>query len=238
MVKRIKKSLLLFVASIISVSSAYAESALAGSSEGGLSALLPQVADYIIDMLMIPSSLDSGPVLMWLGGFTFTIYAFRIIVENFDDKLGGWISSSNGVTGSSNKEYWFIGVLLTLIFIGGTEFMGWINDLATLLLISIGLLFIGMAIRALWFGTSFIGGSVTSVANSARNTSVGRYTRSAFDSAQSTWGSGGAIDSAYNAYKSIPRCDANNHLNPQDAPSGTGAPYNCWVDGCGGNWSP
>lgn len=241
MVKEKLAALFLSVYSYISFTASQSGGITEGSEnvwEGGPLGILEAALGYIVEMLMIPSSLDPGPIAIWLGGFGFTIYGFRLAVENFDDKMGGWISSGGGVTGSSSKEYWIISSLLTLMFIGGTNFAGWIQSLTALLALGAGLLFFAIAIRVLWFGGSVLGGSALSVGSQARKGAIGKGLRTVADNAQSRWGGGGVVDTLYSQYKNIPRCGVNGHLNPQNPPSGGSPPYNCWIDGCGGDWTP
>lgn len=231
MEQKIRKIILSFILSISFTISAQAGTITDGTGSGGPSAVLGNVGNYIIEMLMIPASLDPGPIAMWLGGMGFTIYAFRLTVENFDDKMGGWIKNSGAgrTTGSGNKEYWVIASLLTIMFVGGTNFMGWVTHLVMLLIVSAALLFFAIAIRAFWFSGSILGGTAMSVGHQARTGTLGKGARTAANKAQNMWGKGGAVDNMYSRYKGIPRCKANGHLNP-GASSGDA----CWT-GCGGN---
>lgn len=243
--KFLASSLLAFVAS----ASAQSDPNVGPPSEV-LGGAVRSAVEYSQEMLMIPDLANQGQVLLWIGGFVFTIYAFRLAVDNFDTKMGNWISSSGGATrASTSREYWIISLTLTLIFIGGTKFLDWINELLTLMVVSAGLLLLAIAIRSIWFSGSVVGGSLWSVGNDfggsllsagndVRTGSIGRFARSTADAAQSYWGSGGKVDNAYSQYKNIPRCNGSGkHLNPQDPPSGASPPYSCWVNGCGGDWS-
>jgi hypothetical protein len=234
MESRLRKGLFISLVTYMLTFLATAQITNNGSSEGGPLSVFSSLGDYIIEMLMIPASLDPGPIAMWIGGMAFTIYAFRLATESFDQKMGGWINNTGGVTNNSDKEYWIIASLLTLMFIGGTNFMGWVTDLVNLLIISAALLFFAIAIRVLWFGGSALGGSMMSVGHQARTGSLGNYARAAAERAQNRWGNGGQLDQVYDDYKNIPRCDVNDHLNPQNPGAGGGQP--CWVDGCGGTW--
>lgn len=190
--------------------------------------IIAGIPEFIGDMLHFPNSPEPGPVAIWLGGLAFTLIGFRLAVENFDGKVGGWIATAN-LTGTTNKDYWIVGSALSLMFIGGTNFLGWVNDLVTMLIVGALLLGVGIAIRVLWSGSSFAGGQALTVGHQARTGWLGQNVRAAADAAQSTWGGGGRIDSVYNDYKNIPRCDTEGHLNP-----GASTRDACWT-GCGGH---
>lgn len=190
--------------------------------------IISSIPQFIGDMLHFPDSADAGPVAIWLGGLAFTLIGFRLAIENFDNKVGRWIGAAS-ITGTTNKDYWLIGAALSLMFIGGTNFLGWVGDLVTMLIAGALLFGIGIAIRVLWSGGSFAGGQALTVGHQARTGWLGQNVRAAADAAQSTWGGGGLIDGVYNDYKDIKICDNDGHLNP-----GASVGDNCWT-GCGGN---
>lgn len=193
------------------------------------SEILLDIPRFIGDMLHFPDPVEAFSVAIWLGGIAFTLFGFRLAVGRFDSKLGGWINGAN-VLGSTNRDYWFIASTLALMFIGTTNFIGWINDLTSMLVVGAVLLGIGLALRTLWEASSVAGGQALNVGHQARTGWLGQNVRAAADAAQSTWGgSGSTIDTVYNNYKNIPRCDNNGHLNP-GASSGDA----CWT-GCGGH---
>lgn len=199
-----------------------------GAPQGGMSEWLGAGFGFLTEMLMIPVGGTPPDILIWIGGIGITIYAFKLGVENFDNALGGWLprSSTTGSSGPRKKDLWIISILLTLLFVGGTNFMGWVTDMVWIIVIGVALFIIGLFIRVFWFGASFAGGSALWAGHQARTGSIGSATRAAADSAQAAFGSGGRIDSAYNSYKSLPTCP-NNHLNPPSKSGGS-----CWR--CGG----
>lgn len=193
--------------------------------------ILAEIPKFLADMLHFPDPVKAFTFAIWLGGMAFTIFGFRVAVQRFDSKLGGWIRGAN-VLGSTNRDYWFISAALALMFIGGTNFAGWVNDLVSMLVVGGLLLVIGLAIRLFWETGSIAGGQALNVSHQARNGTLGAAGAAAVDGIRDYWvnnrGSN-AVTDAWDAYRNIKICDNDGHLNP-----GSTVGDNCWT-GCGGN---
>lgn len=192
---------------------------------GGVGDVFAGGFEFIAEMLMIPVSGDPGGIAIWLGGIGITVLGFKMAVENFDSAVGNWIND--------DRMYWMLGILLTLIFIGGTNFLGFIRNIVWILVIGVVLFIIGLFIRVVWFGGSFVGGGILWAGHEARTGAIGNAVRGGIDwaEANNVWkfGGGGKIDTAWNDYKNIAKCP-NNHLNPGKT-TGATPPDHCWVCG-------